>query len=72
MKAAEIRRFSEEELTQRLKDTLDEIFRLKFQLISGQLQNHRRIRIAKRDIAKMKTIIQEKKLQINQGKIEEK
>lgn len=72
MKAADVRRLSEEELTQRLRDTLDEIFRLKFQLISGQLQNHRRIRIAKRDIAKMKTIIQERKLKINQGKTEEK
>lgn len=65
MKAADVRRLSDEELGQRLRDSADDLFRLKFQIISGQLQNHRRIRQVKRDIARMKTITRERELQIN-------
>jgi large subunit ribosomal protein L29 len=71
MKAAEIRRLSSEELSQRLNDSADDLFRLKFQLISGQLQNHRRIREAKREIARIKTIIRERDMQGNQTSTEE-
>ena len=67
MRAAEIRRLSTEELTQRLDDSADDLFRLKFQLISGQLQDHRRIRSVRREIARIKTIIRERELQINQA-----
>jgi large subunit ribosomal protein L29 len=66
MRAAEMKRLTHEELDQRVKDSADDLFRLKFQLISGQLQNHRRIREVKREIARMKTIIRERELQINQ------
>jgi len=71
MKAAEIRRLSSEELSQRLNDSADDLFRLKFQLISGQLQNHRRIREIKREIARIKTIIRERDMQDNQTSTEE-
>ncbi|MBD3180715.1 50S ribosomal protein L29 [Candidatus Poribacteria bacterium] len=67
MKAAEVRRLSIEELNQRLTDLSDELFRLKFQLISGQLQNYKRINQVKKDKARMKTIIRERELQINQS-----
>lgn len=68
MKAADIRQISDDELAQRLSDSADDLFRLKFQLISGQLQNHRRIREVKRELARMKTIIRERELQANQSK----
>jgi len=71
MRAAEIRRLSPEELTQRLNDSADDLFRLKFQLISGQLQNYRRIREVRREISRIKTILREKELQINQALAEE-
>jgi len=67
MKAAELRRLSDEELSQRLDDSKDDLFRLRFQLISGQLQNHRRTREVRQEIARIKTIIREKELQINQA-----
>lgn len=70
MKAIDVRRLSDEELAQRIRDSADDLFRLKFQLISGQLQDHRRIRQVKRDFARMKTIAHERKLQINRGKTE--
>lgn len=71
MRAAEMRQLSSEELAQRLNDSADDLFRLKFQLISGQLQNHRRIREVKRDIARIKTIIREREMQGNHTPTEE-
>jgi large subunit ribosomal protein L29 len=71
MKAIEMRRLSLEELSQRLSDSADDLFRMKFQLISGQLQNPMRIKNARREIARIKTIIQERELQINQAPTEE-
>jgi len=71
MKAAEMRRLSLEELSQRLGDSADDLFRMKFQLISGQLQNTMRIKGTRREIARIKTIIQERELQINQASTEE-
>lgn len=59
MRIAEIRRLSNEELVQRVHDLKDDLFRLRFQLISGQLQNHRRIRQVKREIARINTVIRE-------------
>jgi large subunit ribosomal protein L29 len=70
MKAAEMRRLSIEELNQRLGDSKDDLFRLRFQLISGQLQNHRRVREVRREIARIKTIIHERELQINRAPTE--
>ena len=67
MRAVEIRRISSEELAQRIGDSADELFRLKFQLKSGQLQNHRRLRLLKREIARMKTIVRERELQIERA-----
>ena len=71
MKAVEMKRLSLEELNQRLGDSADDLFRMKFQLISGQLQNTVRIRETRREIARIKTIIRERELQINQASTEE-
>jgi len=66
MRAAEMRQLTPEELAQRLNDSADDLFRLKFQLISGQLQDYVRIKQARKEIARIKTIIRERELQINQ------
>ena len=66
MRAAEIRRLSAEELVQKIDDSRDDLFRLRFQLISGQLQNYETINQTKKEIARIKTIIRERELQINQ------
>ncbi len=71
MKAAEVRRLSLEELNQRIDDSADDLFRMRFQLISGQLQNTMTIKQTKQEIARMKTIIRERELQINQVSTEE-
>ena len=71
MNAIEMRRLSLEELNQRLSDSADDLFRMKFQLISGQLQNPLRIRQTRREVARIKTILRERELQINQISTEE-
>ena len=62
-----MRQLTLEELSQRLGDSKDDLFRLRFQLISGQLQNYRRIREVKREIARISTVIRERKLQSEQA-----
>ncbi len=71
MKATEMRRLSLEELSQRLSDSADDLFRMKFQLISGQLQDPARIKQTRREVARIKTIINERELGINQTSTEE-
>lgn len=66
MRAAEMRQLTPEELAQRLNDSADDLFRLKFQLISGQLQDYVRIKRARKEIARIKTIVRERELQVNQ------
>jgi large subunit ribosomal protein L29 len=56
MKAEEIRGLSAEELDDRIAELEDELFRLRIQNQSGQLENPLRIRGARRDLARCKTI----------------
>lgn len=63
MKASEIRNLTSEELGKKLTDLKDELFKLRFQLATGQLENPMRIREVRRGIARVKTIIRERELQ---------
>jgi len=67
MKAKEIRELSDEELTRKVDDLKDELFRLRFQLATGQLENPMRIRDVRRSIAQAKTVIRERELQAQEG-----
>ena len=62
MKAKELRNLSTEELLAKLDEFKSESFSLRFQLATGQLQNTARIKTVKRDIAKVKTVLAERKL----------
>ncbi len=62
MKANEVRRLSEQELTDKLKELKGELFNLRFQSATGQLDNPMRIRSVRRDIARVKTIVREREL----------
>jgi large subunit ribosomal protein L29 len=66
MKAKELRQLSEGELLEKEKELGEELFNLRFQHATGQLENVMRIPQVKRDIARMKTILKEKAL--NKGK----
>ena len=59
MKTSEIREMNPEERLQKLTDLKEELFNLRFQLEIGQIENPRKIKETKVDIARIKTIIRE-------------
>ncbi len=62
MKTNEIREMTHEELDQALTELKSELFNLRFQLATGQLENPLRIRSVRKNIARVKTIIRENEL----------
>ncbi|MEJ8751779.1 MULTISPECIES: 50S ribosomal protein L29 [Bacillota] len=64
MKTKEIRQMSDAQLQSSLKDLKAELFNLRFQLATGQLDNPMRIGGVKKDIARIKTIVRERELNI--------
>ena len=62
MKAIEIRDLADAELVQKLKDTRAELFNLRFQLATGQLDNTGRVAIVKKDIARLHTELRAREL----------
>ena len=66
MKVNEIRDLSADEQGDKLKSLKEELFNLRFQHATGQLENPMRIREVKRSIAQIKTILRESELKIRQ------
>ena len=63
MKACEIRDLNDAELRKQLGDLKEELFNLRFQLATGQLDNVKRISEVRKSIARVKTVIKERELQ---------
>ena len=61
---AELDTFEDERLVDELKKAKEELFNLRFQSATGQLESHGRIRAVKRDIARIYTVIRERELGI--------
>jgi large subunit ribosomal protein L29 len=70
MKPAEIRAMSDEHLTLTLKETVKNLFHLRFQSATERLETPSEIRKAKRDIARIKTIQRERELAAQKKAIE--
>ena len=62
MKAKELRDLKSEELIVKLNDFKSELFSLRFQLATGQLENTARIKMVKKDITIIKTFLSKRKL----------
>ncbi|MBU0678058.1 MAG: 50S ribosomal protein L29 [Verrucomicrobia bacterium] len=60
MKASELRDLTVDELQQRYEETQKELFNLRIQQSTGQLENPIRMRDLRRDVARIKTIISER------------
>jgi large subunit ribosomal protein L29 len=60
----ELDTFEDERLVEELKKAKEELFNLRFQSATGQLESHGRIRAVKRDIARIYTVIRERELGI--------
>lgn len=64
MKASELRKMTTAEIEEKTKSLKEELFNLRFQLATGQLDNPARIREVRKAIARAKTILHERKLGI--------
>jgi len=67
MKASEIRELGSEEIRQKLSESTEEQFNLRFQHATDQLENAMRLRHVKHDIARMKTVLRELELRPGLG-----
>ncbi len=62
MKAKDIRELSTEEMIAKEKEFKEELFNLRFQLATGQLENTTRIREVRKSIARIKTVLRQQEL----------
>ncbi len=65
--AAELRALSADDLADKLREAKEELFNLRFQNATGQLENNARLRTVRRDIARIYTILTERELGIVQA-----
>ena len=61
-KASELRQLTREQLVERLKEAKAELFNLRVQSATGQLDNHRRLKVVRHEIARIYTIMREREL----------
>jgi len=67
VKASKLRELTDEELQRKINDFKDELFNLRFQLATNQLDNPMRIGEVRRNIARAKTILRERELERLRG-----
>ena len=60
----ELRELADEDLVIALRDAKEELFNLRFQVATGQLDNNRRLHTVRRDIARIYTVMRERELGI--------
>ena len=68
MNAKEIRELSTEEIKAKLMNTRQELMNLRFQMVTGQLTDTSRFKVARRDIARLETILNERARSEKEGK----
>jgi large subunit ribosomal protein L29 len=59
---ADLRQLQDDELVLRLREAKEELFNLRFQMATGQLENNRRLRTVRHDIARIYTVMREREL----------
>ena len=62
--AADLRHLDNDSLEERLREAKEELFNLRFQSATGQLESHGRLRAVRREIARIYTIVRERELGI--------
>ncbi|AVP69751.1 50S ribosomal protein L29 [Rhodococcus hoagii] len=65
--AAELRELTDEELVTKLREAKEELFNLRFQMATGQLDNNRRLRTVRHEIARIYTVLRERELGLAAG-----
>jgi large subunit ribosomal protein L29 len=64
---AELRESTEDDLVAKLSEAKQELFNLRFQAATGQLENHGRLKAVRKDIARIYTVMRERELGITAG-----
>lgn len=67
MKTEEIRLLSADEIKARLSDARNELMNLRFQVVTGQLTDTSRLKITRREVARLETLLREKTLAAERG-----
>ncbi len=65
--ATEYRNLAEDELAAKLAEAKEELFNLRFQAATGQLESHGRLRAVRKDIARIYTVLRERELGITEA-----
>ena len=65
--AAELRELDSDSLVAKLRESKEELFNLRFQMATGQLQNNRRLRVVRHEIARIYTVMRERELGLAGG-----
>ena len=68
--AAELRELSEEELVTKLREAKSELFNLRIQGATGQLESHGRLKVIRQDIARIYTVLRERELGLSAAPVE--
>jgi large subunit ribosomal protein L29 len=63
----ELRELTGEELAERVRESKAELFNLRFQIATGQLNNNRRLRVVRQEIARVYTVLRERELGLASG-----
>ena len=63
MKLSELRELDDDELATRLDEANRELLNLRFQHVTGQLDNHARLRQVRRDVARVSTVLREREIE---------
>ena len=65
--ANQLRELGTDELVLRLREAKEELFNLRFQMATGQMDNNRRLRTVRHDIARIYTVMRERELGLSTG-----
>jgi large subunit ribosomal protein L29 len=67
----ELRELTDEDLQDKLRESKEELFNLRFQMATGQLTNNRRLRTVRQEIARVYTVLRERELGLASGPVDE-
>ena len=70
-KGAAVRDLGDAELVQRLAEAKEELFNLRFQLVTGQLDNHARIGQIRREVARINTVMRQREIAAHEAQTAE-
>jgi large subunit ribosomal protein L29 len=71
VKPGELRELTDEDLQDKLRESKEELFNLRFQMATGQLTNNRRLRTVRQEIARVYTVLRERELGLASGPVGE-